>query len=354
MNPRLLNLTGLLNRHSLDAVLVWTMTNVRYFSGFTGTEAALVVTAGKSFFLTDSRYETQSAEQVKDFEIRINLDKSASVQAVLRECAAGRVGFEDDILPASRYRAIPADVPGMEFVPLGPAIDDLRIRKDDNEVAVMRRAAWAAKVGLENALKIIRPGITEMEVATELEIGMRRAGALKTSFDTIVGSGERGALPHGVASDKPIAEGEMIVIDFGCVLDGYCSDETVTVSLGEVGEEERRVYEIVRRAQQAALDAIRPGISLREVDKIARDIIEEAGYGKNFGHGLGHGVGMDIHEMPRVSTRTEAIAQAGMVVTVEPGIYLPGRFGVRIEDTVVITDSGCDKITSIDKNFRML
>jgi Xaa-Pro aminopeptidase len=191
-------------------------------------------------------------------------------------------------------------------------------------------------------------------VAIELETGMRRAGALKPSFDTIVGSGPRGALPHGTASDKVLKEGEMIVIDFGCVLDGYCSDETVTVALGEVGDEERKVYEVVRAAQSAAIEALKPGASLREVDKIARDYITAAGYGPYFGHGLGHGVGMEIHEGPRVSTKSEAVAEPGMVLTIEPGIYLPGRFGVRVEDTLLVNESGCEKITAVDKSFRKI
>ena len=354
MNPRINRLGKIIDDLSLDAILVWNLTNVHYLSGFTGSEAALVVSKGKSFFITDSRYTTQASQQVTGFDFRISYEKITLIAEALKEIAAKRIGYEDETLTVSNYRQVSGGTPGAEFIPLSTRVDELRLHKDPEEIAIMRRSAWAAEVGLQNALAILRPGVTEMEVAIELETGMRRAGALKPSFDTIVGSGPRGALPHGTASDKVLEEGEMIVIDFGCILDGYCSDETVTVALGRVGGEERKVYEIVRAAQEAAIAALAPGVSLREVDKVARDYIGNAGFGQYFGHGLGHGVGLEIHEGPRVSTKTEAVAEPGMVVTIEPGIYLPGRFGVRIEDTLLVNESGCEKITSFDKSFRKI
>ncbi|MBZ0270707.1 aminopeptidase P family protein [bacterium] len=335
----------------VDALLVWNLANVRWLSGFTGTEASIVIGRDKAFFLTDGRYETQAADEAPDFERRISFDKIALIEKALSECGARRVGFEDETITVGRLAALRDAAGDVEFVRLGDKVDGLRLRKDAREIAIMRRAAWAAEVGFEAAKAALRPGVSESEIALVLETAMRRAGATRPSFDTIVASGGRGALPHGVASGKIIAEGELVVIDFGCVVDGYCSDQTMTIGVGEVEPEARRVYEIVRVAQQAAIDAIRPGVLLRDVDRVARESIAAAGFGDKFTHGLGHGVGIEIHEGPRLTSRSEAVAEPGMVVTVEPGVYLPGRFGVRIEDTVVITESGCDRLTTLDKNY---
>ncbi len=351
MKKRLGAAKKLLEEHSLDALLVWNMTNVRYLSGFTGTEGALVIAENKAFFLTDSRYEIQADQEAEGFEIRISPEKIGNIVSTLKSLSIKRIGFEDEILPVARLKELESEHDGARFVRLGKALDHLRLRKDDSEIPLLRRAAWASEVGFKNALKSLRPGVTEAELAVELEIGMLRAGASKPSFDLIVASGPRGALPHGIASEKTIREGEMIVIDFGCVLDGYCSDQTVTVALGDVGDEAQKVYEIVHEAQAKALGALKPGVKLREVDRVARDHIHDAGYGDFFGHGLGHGVGMEVHEDPRVSKKSEFSAEPGMVLTVEPGIYLPGKFGVRIEDTVLITPNGYEKITSLDKKF---
>ncbi|MCZ7582863.1 MAG: Xaa-Pro peptidase family protein [Deltaproteobacteria bacterium] len=351
MSERMERARALLPVCEVDALLVWNLSNVRYLSGFTGTEGCLVIGASRAFFLSDSRYATQAEDQVDGFDIRIGSDKIKNIAAALGDLGATRVGFEDETLPVARLKAVEDAANGAKFSGVGKRVDALRLRKDPEEIAVMRRAAWAAEVGFKAALAMTRPGVTENELALELEMGMRRAGATKPSFDLIVASGPRGALPHGIASDRRLEDGDMVVFDFGCVLEGYCSDQTVTVALGNVGEEERKVYEIVREAQERALDALRPGVALKDVDHAARDYIDKAGYGAYFGHGLGHGVGLEIHEDPRLSRVSEFVAEPGMVVTVEPGIYLPERFGVRIEDTVVITESGYDKLTSIDKNW---
>lgn len=352
MNGRVAKARRILDELSLDAVLVWNMVNVRYLSGFTGTEGALVVSRDRALFLTDSRYATQIRDEAPNFEHRIAPAKIPNIAAALADLKARRVGFEDEVLPVARAVTIREATPGIDWIGLGAKLDALRLRKDPAEIDAMRRSARIAEIGLERALDVLRPGVTERRVALALEFAMREAGASGTSFDTIVASGPRGALPHGVASDRAIAAGEMVTIDFGCVADGYCSDQTVTVGVGPVNGEMRRVYDVVLDAQLRAIDALRPGVSLRDVDAVARGLIAEAGYGEYFGHGLGHGVGMEIHENPRVSGVSDGIAEEGHVVTIEPGIYIPGRFGVRIEDTLVVTADGCDRITSIDKSWR--
>ncbi|MCL4233177.1 MAG: aminopeptidase P family protein [Deltaproteobacteria bacterium] len=352
MTARIANARRVLDDMALDALLVWNLVNVRYLSGFTGTEGALVVSRDRALFLTDSRYATQIIDEAPTFGHRIAPAKIPNIAAALAELKATRVGYEDEILPVARAIALRDATPGVDWIGLGSRLDALRLRKEPGEIDAMRRASRIAEIGLDRALAVLRPGVTERHVALALEFAMREAGASGTSFDTIVASGPRGALPHGVASDRAIERGEMVTIDFGCVADGYCSDQTVTVGVGPVNGRMKQVYDVVLDAQLRAIDALRPGVSLRAVDALARGAIADAGYGEYFSHGLGHGVGMEIHENPRVSGSSDAVAEEGHVVTIEPGIYIPGEFGVRIEDTLVVTKSGCDRITSVDKSWR--
>jgi Xaa-Pro aminopeptidase len=226
--------------------------------------------------------------------------------------------------------------------------------KDNLEIAALERAAHLAAAAFEEIVPLLRPGLAERDIALALEFAMRRLGGDEKSFDLIVASGERGALPHGAASDRLLRAGELVTIDFGLRLHGYCSDETVTLALGEIDAELERVYATVYQAQQQAIAAIRPGIPLKEIDAVARNVIAEAGYGPFFGHGLGHGVGLEVHEYPTLSSRSIDTAQDGMVFTIEPGIYLPGKGGVRLEDMVVVTHDGCRKLTRIPKELRRL
>lgn len=355
VKDRLRAVIALADARSLDAILVWNLLNVRYLSGFTGTEGALLITRDQCYFLTDFRYETQGRQEAPDFQVRISLDKIDNIVAAIRQSAAKKIGYEDETLSVGRFKALKSalgrTVENARLTPLGLGLDALRLHKDEDELELLRRSARMAEEGFARALKTLRPGMKEKEVVTELELGMRLAGASRPSFETIVASGPRGALPHGLASDKVIRNGEMVVIDFGCVYRGYCSDQTITVAVGKIGDEERTVYEIVREAQEIALSKLRPGVPLREVDQAARDHITKAGYGDYFRHGLGHGLGLDIHEAPRLSTRSESLAEPGMVFTIEPGIYLPERFGVRIEDTVVVNATGYERITNLDKSL---
>jgi Xaa-Pro aminopeptidase len=228
----------------------------------------------------------------------------------------------------------------------------LREVKDAAEIAAIRHAVEVQEQAFEAVLPLFKPGATEWDLALQLDFEMRRRGALMVSFDTIVASGPRGAMPHGTASDKPLKKGELIVVDWGCIVDGYCSDQTMTVCLGKPKDREaKKVFEIVQRAQRTCIDGIRPGMNVRDIDKLAREVIVNAGYGDYFGHGTGHSLGLEIHEEPRVSPLGNGTAVPGLVFTVEPGIYLPGRFGVRLEDIVVVTETGADVLTNVKKTW---
>jgi Xaa-Pro aminopeptidase len=239
-----------------------------------------------------------------------------------------------------------------QWLPLQDEIQSLRLHKSANEIRLIETAAELNLAGFAEIRHMIRPGVREVEIALALEFALRKHGAEEKAFDIIVASGERGALPHGVASDKLLAEGELVTIDFGCRYSGYHSDETVTFALGCVADELRRMYDIVQEAHDRAIAAVAPGIVLAELDRIARDYIKGCGYAEYFGHGLGHGVGLAVHEAPVVASRSKAVAEAGMVFTVEPGIYVPGTGGVRIEDMVLVTADGHQVLTKIPKTLQ--
>ena len=265
-----------------------------------------------------------------------------------------RAGFEAAHTTVSAFRRMSEKLPGIELVELGTSLDEIRIRKDRDEVEQLTLVAALASRSLTAVLGSIRPGVREADIALELELEMRRRGADGTAFDFIVASGVRGAMPHGRASDKIIQAGELVTIDFGALKDGYHSDETVTVACGEPGTRAREIHAIVRTAHDMAIDAARSGISCKDLDEVARAYIRGKGFGDYFGHGLGHGLGLEIHEMPTLSPRSVAVLEEGMVVTIEPGIYIPGFGGVRIEDTVVVTGNGCHVLTSADKQLLVL
>ena len=345
----------LLDDQGLDALLLTSPAHLRYFSGFTGSAGALIVTAKETIFLTDSRYTLQANEEVVVDQRREYAVQGEGIVAALDDCGAIKVGYEAENLTCAAFKRLQA-VSGQRFEwsGLDRPMSVLRGIKDNDEIAALRRAAHLAAAAFEQIAPLLRPGIAEREIALALEFAMRRLGGDEKSFDLIVASGERGALPHGTASDRLLCAGEFVTIDFGLRLDGYCSDETVTIALGEVDPELKRVYDTVFQAQQQAILAIRPGVSLKEIDAVARNIIVEAGYGSFFGHGLGHGVGIMVHEYPTLSPRSDDTAQVGMVFTVEPGVYLPGKGGVRLEDMVVVTPDGCRKLTCISKKLRRI
>ncbi len=347
--------TALLDECGVDALVFLHPPNIRYLCGFTGTDGVLAVTAKGDCFLTDSRYTTQARSQVAAAEIRQYQVKFDGVTGWLREQGVRRIGFEAETVAfASARRLREKGDADWEWVPLEKPLQSLRALKDAEEVAALAEAARLNAEAFEEILPMVRPGVCERDIALALEFALKRLGGEEKAFDFIVASGERGALPHGVASDKEIRAGELVTLDFGTRIGGYHSDETVTVAVGDVSPRLREIYNLVLRAHDEAMAALSPGVSLREIDAVARDLITAGGYGEFFGHGLGHGVGLEVHESPTLSTRSDDVAREGMIVTIEPGIYLPDEGGVRIEDTVQVTADGCRPLTRIPKDFRIL
>jgi Xaa-Pro aminopeptidase len=329
--------------------------NRRYLSGFTGTSANLVITSHSAQLITDFRYVEQAGQQAPDFTVvRHERDILQCVGEEVKKQGVKRLAFEQDYVTYALYQKLAGCTQGVELVPVQGMIEELRLIKTPEEIKVIKEAAHIADQAFAHILEFIKPGVTERQVANELEFTMRRLGATASSFDTIVASGPRSALPHGVATDKSIQSGELVTLDFGAYYQGYCSDITRTIAVGKPDPKLEEIYSIVLKAQLNGVQNIRPGMRGIEGDALTREIIREAGFAEYFGHGTGHGVGLEIHEGPTLSPRGEQKLEPGMVVTVEPGIYLPGLGGVRIEDDVVITEQGCDVLTSSPKEFIIL
>jgi Xaa-Pro aminopeptidase len=337
-----------------DALLVDSLINVRYLSGFTGTSGLVLVARERLVFVTDFRYVEQAADQVDPaFEqVRAPHDLVETISDLLPPGDPVRLGFDDRHLSVSEHRRLRELLPErVELVEAGGLIERLRAVKDEQEVAAIASATDLADAAFTRVLESGIVGRTEHEVALALENEIRAAGAQRPSFPPIVASGPHGARPHASPREVAIEPDQLVVFDWGAELDGYCSDCTRTVATGDVGAEAREVYQLVLAGQLAGLEALRAGAGGREVDAAARRVIEEGGRGEEFGHGLGHGVGAEVHEAPRLSKRSEDQLEAGNVVTVEPGIYLAGRFGVRIEDLVVVTETGGRILTSLPKEL---
>ncbi len=353
MKARADRLIELLAEESLDLMLVTELVNVRYLTGYTGSNGLALVGAQTRKFVTDFRYVEQASEEV-DPSFERHRAPQELLDAVGDELPTGalRLGFEDANLSVrdyNRLRSLLADE--VELLAAGSLVERLRAVKEPEEIAAIRRAAAIADGAFERVISDGLVGRSEREVARALTQEMLARGAEDPSFEAIVAAGPHGALPHAQPRDVEIRRGELVVIDWGAVVSGYCSDCTRTVAAGDRDGEAQHVYQLVLEAQLAGLDAVRPGAGARAVDGTAREVIEAAGHGEHFGHGLGHGVGLDIHEAPRLSQRANGELQSGNVVTVEPGIYLPGRFGVRIEDLVVVTPEGCEILTSVSKEL---
>jgi Xaa-Pro aminopeptidase len=338
----------------LDALLVTNLVNVRWLTGFTGSNALAVVGATRRRFITDFRYLTQSAEQVDElWEREIATDLLERAVEGLADDRPLRLGFDDAHMTVKQHARLTDLAPeGVELVAAGAIVERLRAVKDAAEIAAIRAAAALADEALEEVLRAGIVGRTERDVALDLEIAMRRRGAQGISFAPIVAAGEHGALVHAMPRDVAIAAGTLVVVDWGAHLDGYASDCTRTFATGELDPRDRAIYDLVLLAQETALAAVRPGPTGKEIDAVAREIIEQAGHGEHFGHGLGHGVGLEVHEGPRLSKQGEDAIAAGNVVTVEPGVYVPGAVGVRIEDLVAVTADGHEVLSGLSKELR--
>jgi Xaa-Pro aminopeptidase len=338
-----------------DMLLITDLANVRWLTGFTGSNAMVVLGRGVRRFITDFRYVEQAQEQTSGFTVeRGPQDFLAALREGWAEDEEVRLGFEDHKLTVRQHNRIGELLPEqVELVAEGGIVERERVLKDAGEVEAIRAAAALADDALTEQLERGLVGRTEREVAFDLEQGMRRRGA-EPSFTSIVASGAHGSLPHATPRDVAIEPGVLVTIDWGARLDGYCSDCTRTYAAGPISGELREMYELVERAQAAALDAVRDGAEGTAVDAVARDIIKAAGHGDHFGHGLGHGVGMEVHEAPRLARTAEEALIAGNVVTVEPGVYLPGRGGVRIEDLVVVTEAGHSVLSGTTKDLLVV
>jgi len=355
-----------LREREVDLLLVGTPINLRYLTGFTGSHGLALLAAeraegpalGRHRFLTDFRYATQSSEQVPGaFEREIVAGELLEAVAHSLPVAGGRLGFDDGSLTVALHRKLLGLLPETwRLVPCAGAVERLRAVKEPGEITRIRAACELADEALRGVLEAGVVGRTEREVAIELELRMRRLGAKAASFPSIVAAGPHAALPHAEPRDEEIPRDVLLTIDWGALSEGYCSDCTRTFATGEgIAEEAREIYALVLRAQEQGLSAVRAGPTGREVDALAREVIEQAGYGERFGHGLGHGVGMDIHEGPRLSrTAGEEPLLAGNVVSVEPGVYLPGDLGVRIEDLVVVEEGGCEVLTSLPTSLTVV
>jgi Xaa-Pro aminopeptidase len=342
-----------------DGLLVSHLPNIRYLCGFTGSAGLLLVEESGSTFFTDVRYDTQGREEVKGAKVMIA--RTALLNAFGEWIGARRkrsrakgwtIGIEaEHITVAERKRLADLLPTGIRLRNAPPLAEKARMLKDAEELNLIRVAVRLGATLFERALKVLRPGMKESELAAEMEYAARRAGAEEMSFPTIIASGARSALPHGRATGQAIAPGGFVVCDFGVILGGYCSDQTRTVWVGSAPEDARHAYESVREAQQAAIAAVRPGVSAGEVDAAARKVLRKAGLGRYFTHSTGHGVGLEIHEAPRVAAGQTKVLKPGMVITIEPGVYFPGKWGVRIEDMVAVSEDGCEVLTPTSKDF---
>ena len=327
----------------------------QYLAGFNGTTSAILITPEEALFLCDFRYTEQAQEQVRGYTIKEVKGKLGVrlAEAVL-ERSLTAVGFEPHYVTVDELNTLQATA-GKVFKEASETVSALRSRKDEAEIAKVRAASELAEGVLEDLLPELRPGITERELAARIEYEFKMRGASGPSFDTIALFGARSSLPHGQPGDRALQDGDVVLLDFGCRREGYCSDLTRTYAFGRIpGEWFQQIYELTLAAQRQAIEAVRPGVSCRDVDAAARDIISEGGHGRHFGHGLGHGVGIEIHEAPRLNPETTAVLEAGMVITIEPGIYVPGQGGVRIEDLIVVTQEGCNVLTRTQKELRVL
>ena len=351
---RVAQLRGVLAKERLDALLVTAPSNIRYLTGFTGSAGIVVVTLDDMVLVTDGRYTDQAADQLAAAEApsRLEITSTAQREAIASTVAnASRLGLEaDHITWTAQKRYAEEWFHECEVIPTSGLVETIRRSKDDAELARMELAAAIADSALASRRKSLLDGLTEAEFALSLDSEMRRLGATGTSFETIVASGPNGAMPHARPTDRRLQDGDLVVLDFGCIVDGYCSDMTRTVAIGEVDETCARMLEVVTAANAAGVAAVGPGVATSVVDAAARAVIAEAGWGDAFTHGTGHGVGLDIHEAPRVAGTSTDTLSAGDVVTVEPGVYLPAHGGVRMEDTVVVTPDGCRPLTHTTKS----
>lgn len=351
---KLERLRASMEKVNVDGLLITSTYNRRFMTNFTGSAGVVLISQKEAKFITDFRYIEQAGKQAVDFEI---VQHTGTIIEEVGKQAKGmnisKLGFEQDHMTFATYKAYEKAIDG-QLMPLSGVIENLRLIKTSSEIKILKEAAAIADAAFTHILDFIRPGITELDVSNELEFFMRKQGATSSSFDIIVASGVRSALPHGVATDKIIEKGDFITLDYGAYYNGYVSDITRTLAVGKPSEELINIYDIVLEAQLRGMAGIKPGMTGKEADALTRNLIEEKGFGQYFGHSTGHGIGLEVHEGPALSLRSDIILEPGMAVTVEPGIYLPGIGGVRIEDDTIVTLDGNEALTHSSKELIIL
>ncbi|MGA3599179.1 MULTISPECIES: M24 family metallopeptidase [Lysinibacillus] len=351
---KLQKLRKALQEQNIDGILITNGYNRRYMTGFTGTAGVAIVSQNDAVFITDFRYTEQAAAQVQDF--RIVQHEATILEEIgtqVNNMGIKLLGFEKDTVSYGTYELY-KNIIQADLVPISGLIEKIRLIKTQQEINIIKVACEIADHAFTHILDFIKPGKTELEVSNELEFFMRKQGATQSSFDTIVASGLRSALPHGVATNKVIEKGDFVTLDFGALYNGYISDITRTVAVGEPSEKLVDMYNAVLASQLLALEKVGPGLTGVQADAIARDYLKEKGYGEAFGHSLGHGIGLEVHEGPGLSMRSNTVLEPGMAVTIEPGVYLPGIGGVRIEDDILITETGNELLTHSSKELIIL
>ncbi|MFB6585874.1 M24 family metallopeptidase [Bacillus thuringiensis] len=354
MNVRITNIQKQLHNYGIDGLLITKKENRQYATNFTGSAGVVLIATHKAIFITDFRYVDQAKTEIKAAEIIMhkgNLEEEVANQ--VSKLNIQKLGIEDNNMTLQQFKKLQKYI-HTEMVPVCEIIEDIRLIKDTSEIETMKIAATIADEAFHHIVTFLKPGISETDVRDELEFFMRKKGATSSSFQIIVASGVRSSLPHGVASNKIIERGDIVTLDFGALYDGYCSDITRTVAIGEPSEKFQKIYNVVREALKRGTEAIKPGETAKSIDDITRDYITEHGYGQYFGHSTGHGLGLEIHEPLRLSQESKATLQEGMVVTVEPGIYIPNWGGCRIEDDIVITKDGYDVITKSNRELIII
>lgn len=351
---KLIKLRNVLEEKELDGILITNPYNRHYLSEFTGSSGNLLVTKEKALLITDFRYIEQANDQTEDFEVVEHTGPILlEIKNQLHKYSIKRLAFEENEVTYKEYTDYKKTLE-VDLVPTSEIVEEIRIIKTSAEIEIMQKAANIADNAFTKILDFIKPGVKEIDVSNELERLMRAEGATSSSFDIIVASGYRGALPHGVASEKEIQSGELVTMDFGALYKGYCSDITRTVAVGEINEELKNIYDTVLQAQLLGVKGVKQGMTGKEADALTRDYITEKGYGKYFGHSTGHGLGLEVHENPRLASSSETVLQENMVVTVEPGIYVPNVGGCRIEDDLIVTANGNKRLTHSNKELIIL
>jgi Xaa-Pro aminopeptidase/Xaa-Pro dipeptidase len=339
--------------YKIDSLIFFNMSNIRYLSGFTGSEGVLLINSDKTYLLVDGRYTTQACREVTDIQIIKYVDKIEGIIQAIKKLKLKHIGFEADSITVEMYNRLKSRIQDEIFVALSDELKLIRAYKDETEIALLKKAAEISSSAILSVIGEIKPGCTEKELALQLEFNARKYGADGLAFEAIVAAGVNSALPHAQPTDRKIKKGDFVVIDFGVKYRGYCSDETCTIAFGKLTDRQKNAYQMVKDAHDRALAVIKGNVAAADIDHCARSFFGKK-YGRYFVHGTGHGVGLEVHEAPRLSSNSNDILKPQMVVTVEPGLYIPGFWGIRIEDTVLVKENSCEKFTKMDKELIII